>query len=375
MVITLEHNLLKLESITTLASYLISKGYKVIAPKKENNLVLFGSIRSGSEISLDHVSANNSIKEFFLPCTEEILLFRFTNKMVEIEDPPDQSQKAVIIGAKPCDTASLPILDKIFHDEFKDGFWFKKRDSTTIISIACTRCDDYCFCTSVGLSPDSKSGSDIMLIERAEAGFFVEGITAKGKRLLEGLSEILDKEEDATLYKNEGAVLASNPSFNGDCNEDIYNSNNKANLNSNNICKTCIPEKKFDFARVKQWLDNNFDDPFWTEFSRQCLGCGVCTFLCPTCHCFDIVDEGNIDKGARLKNWDSCQMKMFTMHTSGHNPRSTQDQRWRQRIMHKFRYYVDKFDSILCVGCGRCSRYCPVDMNISECLSQISNKT
>ena len=131
-------------------------------------------------------------------------------------------------------------------------------------------------------------------------------------------------------------------------------------------------EKKFDTDKVKPWLDKNFEHNVWAEFSMKCISCGACTFVCPTCHCFDIVDECTMSKGDRIKNWDGCQFKMFTLHTSGHNPRATQDQRWRQRIMHKFKYYVEKFDSTLCVGCGRCSRVCPADMNISEMLEIIS---
>jgi len=115
---------------------------------------------------------------------------------------------------------------------------------------------------------------------------------------------------------------------------------------------------------LKENLDEMYDDPFWDELHLRCLGCGVCTYLCPTCHCFDIVDEGNGAAGQRLRNWDTCQFALFTHHTSGHNPRPTGRERMRQRVMHKFNYFVSNFGDIACVGCGRCVRECPVNLDI-----------
>ncbi len=339
---TTEQNIYSLKDLDSLVDSLVSKGYRVIAPKIQGSLALFTDVKSGSEISLDQVNPNNSIKEHLFPRSEPVLTFKYESKKVDVCDPPEPAQKTVIIGAKPCDTASLPILDKLFQSDITDKFWFAKRNLTTVISVACDKCDEYCFCSSVGLSPESKKGCDMMLVKKDGGGFVAEVETDKGESLASELTDAFSK-----------AGAADNGA-------------------SRNVCSV---ETKFDSGNVKNWLDNNFEDPLWEDFSKQCIGCGACTFLCPTCHCFDIVDEGNIDGGCRLKNWDACQMKMFTMHTSGHNPRSSQDQRWRQRIMHKFRYYVDKFDDILCVGCGRCSRSCPVDMNLSECLSLIDGKS
>ncbi len=334
-----EETNLKLDNIAGLVDKLISNGYRVIAPKKQERLVLFEEVKSGTEVCLDQVNTNNSIKEFFLPRCEKVLTYKREAKKLEVEEPAVETKKTVIIGSKPCDSASLPVLDKIFGQDPVDSFWFNKRELTTVIGIACTKCDEYCFCTSVDVTPDSKSGSDIILTEGTSGKFSVASVTDKGTGLVNDLSDVFSP---------------------GDGNEKHLPISAVGN--------------KVDSGKVKEWLDNNFEDDLWEEFSRQCIGCGTCTFLCPTCHCFDIVDEGKLNKGSRLKNWDACQMETFTTHTSGHNPRSSQDQRWRQRIMHKFRYYVDKFDSILCVGCGRCSRHCPVDMNILECLLLIAKK-
>ena len=122
---------------------------------------------------------------------------------------------------------------------------------------------------------------------------------------------------------------------------------------------------------VKEQLDGMYDDPFWDELHEKCLGCAVCTYLCPTCHCFDIVDEAVNAQGRRVRNWDSCQFPLFTLHASGHNPRPSGRERMRQRIMHKFRYFVENFGEVACVGCGRCVRECPVNMDLREVLNAI----
>ena len=142
-----------------------------------------------------------------------------------------------------------------------------------------------------------------------------------------------------------------------------------------------VPEKEkvaqtreFDYKNIKNWLDNNFANNFWDTAGELCMGCAQCAFVCPTCHCFDIVDENcGLNCGRRAKNWDSCQFSLFTKHTSGHNPRDNQNKRYRQRIMHKFKYYNDKFDEILCTGCGRCSRGCEAGIDIAGILEEINH--
>ena len=117
-----------------------------------------------------------------------------------------------------------------------------------------------------------------------------------------------------------------------------------------------------------------FDAPFWDEMAFACLNCGTCTYLCPTCWCFDIQDEVYGSEGDRIRNWDSCMFPLFTLHGSGHNPRDKKVRRVRQRFMHKLKYYVDKYqDGVQCSGCGRCVRYCPVNIDIRKVCELMNN--
>jgi ferredoxin len=126
-----------------------------------------------------------------------------------------------------------------------------------------------------------------------------------------------------------------------------------------------MAERK-ELQAIEAKLGEVFDDPRWAALARKCLGCGVCAFVCPTCHCFDIVDEADAWGGSRCRNWDACAFTMFTQHGSGHNPRPEQDARYRQRVLHKFKYFPETWERLMCVGCGRCTSQCPVNLDIHQ---------
>ncbi|NLW25671.1 MAG: 4Fe-4S binding protein [Clostridia bacterium] len=115
-------------------------------------------------------------------------------------------------------------------------------------------------------------------------------------------------------------------------------------------------------------LEVIYRSPLWRELQEKCVNCGVCTFLCPTCHCFDLTDD---QKGKKVRSWDSCMFASFTKQASGHNPRPTGAERLRQRVMHKFRYFFENHGIFACVGCGRCVEKCPVNLDIREVLQRI----
>jgi ferredoxin len=277
------------------------------------------------------VHPGNSIKEFFFPRHERIYSYRFKGRRLELEDCDPQKVEQLIIGARPCDAASLVILDHVFNWDYKDKFYNERRAATTVVTVGCATFDGNCFCTSVGLGPAAEKGSDAMLYPLGNGEYEVHCLTEKGKALFAGRTQVSDKTAKPAPE----------------------------------------PDRKFDAQWVTERLKANYEDPAWKDIVLRCLGCGACAYTCPTCHCFDIGDEGTALGGSRVKNWDSCQFGMFTMHASGHNPRANQGQRQRQRIQHKFRIYPEKFGAILCTGCGNCTRNCPVGLGVLNTLAEL----
>lgn len=294
-------------------------------------LSLYGDLQDAEHLMLEGVvRPGDSIKKYFLPRNEDIYHYKFVGHKVEIENIDFKPPERIIIGARPCDAAALPILDKVFNWEYIDEFYNRRRQATTVVTIGCSQWDDSCFCTSVGLSPASEKGSDVLLLP-LDDDYEVKCLTDKGAALFAG--------NMATSEKS--AQVPSGPA------------------------------QKFFPEEVEAFLQVNYENPVWRDIALSCLGCGACAYTCPTCHCFDITDEGNARCGKRVKNWDCCQFNMFTKHASGHNPRANQAQRQRQRIQHKFRIYPEKFGEILCTGCGNCARNCPVGLGVLPAMEKI----
>jgi formate hydrogenlyase subunit 6/NADH:ubiquinone oxidoreductase subunit I len=301
-------------------------------------------------IDTDNIQLNSktgptkiSFKEYFFPKSETLFYYKQNQNDVELTDSKLTDKKSVILGAKPCDAASLPALEKVFSWDYQDDFFNDRIANTFIIGLACNYSDEYCFCNSVGLNQNSEKGSDIFLTEQNDGSYHAKVITQKGKDFIAAFKECFSRVADSTEPPEQ---------------------------------EISSQTRKFDYQNIKSWLDKNFENSFWNTAGELCMGCAQCAFVCPTCHCFDIVDENcGLNCGRRAKNWDSCQFSLFTKHTSGHNPRDNQNKRYRQRIMHKFKYYNDKFEEILCTGCGRCSRGCEAGIDIADILEQIDNLT
>jgi sulfhydrogenase subunit beta (sulfur reductase) len=184
----------------------------------------------------------------------------------------------------------------------------------------------------VGGGPGETKGSDILLTPLDKDRYLAEVLTEKGKAVVALAPQLFAAADGAA----KDGVLAKVP-------------------------------VRFKPEELPSRLAGLFDrTEVWVDQSIRCIGCGACAFVCPTCSCFDIQDERDRRGGLRLRCWDSCGFGQFTLHASGHNPRSKQSERWRQRVMHKFSYQPQRLSTIGCVGCGRCSRSCPVDMNLAQ---------
>jgi formate hydrogenlyase subunit 6/NADH:ubiquinone oxidoreductase subunit I len=332
-----EKYIIKHELIFELLNREKDGGTRIIAPVNRNEKLIFEVLNSTDEIVTDYIQTEMSAKFAVFPKYEEILHYTFIDGDIRIEDEKDTSVPTIVYGTRPCDAGSFAVLDAVFMDGHDDMFYCNRRKQTAVISLSCSKADKNCFCTSVGISPGDTAGSDILLTDTGNGEYLAEILTSEGERLI---SPFKDKIKTADGVEKE-KYLAD------------------------------VPEQ-FNVDNLLKITESSFDNPVYLNQSLRCLGCGVCSYVCPSCSCFDIQDEVVSTTGVRIRCWDSCGFSHFTLHTSWHNPRSMQGKRWRQRIMHKFYYQPDTLKVIGCVGCGRCSRACPADMNIIDHLKTIS---
>ncbi|GAB6008370.1 4Fe-4S dicluster domain-containing protein [Dysgonomonas reticulitermitis] len=325
------------KSLMDWLSQILQDNKQVYAPVPKGDKTDFKHIKSVDEISMNHIQTTQSAKAIAFPRTEKLFSYTRQKGDVTLQDyDTSVIPETVVFGIHPCDAAGFKPLSGIFNWDTKDLPFNERMKHTTLIGVSCTQCDEYCFCTSVNGSPGNIAGSDILLTPIKKEGYLVEIVTEKGSALVEKYSNLFE----AAPEVNKEDFLADVP-------------------------------VRFSLDDLQGKISGMFESEVWKKQSERCLGCGACAFVCPTCACFDIQEESKGSTGSRLRCWDACGFSLFTVHASGHNPRETQSQRWRQRLLHKFSYMPERLDVRGCTGCGRCSRACPVDMNICEHLEAI----
>jgi ferredoxin len=317
--------------------------FKIYGPVEKNSLRCYSEVKSSNEINLDF-QIKISSKEILLPRCETLFTYKL-GKEVRLAESPGEAGPSILFGIPPCEARGLALIEKAFTSgDFQDVYYLRRKRKIVIISKSCEKPGSTCFCTAVGGSPYGKEGVDVSLHDLGDRYLF-EAVSEGGEELLHSLHGYRDATQD-------------------DFEEAQHN--RKASEES---IKT-----QLELSNIEEKLETMFDDSIWDMLHQKCVGCGVCTYLCPTCYCFDIVDESSGFQGQRVRIWDSCQFPLFTLQGSGENPRHSGKERMRQRIMHKFNYYPRNYGGIACVGCGRCVRECPVNLDIREVLKLIYDK-
>ena len=307
----------------------LAENRSLVAPKRVADSILFQKIDNTEEIVFNFYNTNFPPKEFFFPASESIFSVEKQDGQVKLI-PTAIGGEIVIFGIRPCDAKGIATLDLPYLEEPGDALYIQHRKRTSLIGLSCLSACPECFCTSMDTGPDDASNFDVMLTE-VEDGYIVQIVTERGKALL--------PEEFLTIKE----VAPPPPPL-----------------------VSPVPSKG-----ITDKMRHAFDNPYWGQLADRCLHCNICSYVCPTCYCFDARDYANKKRVDRVRSWESCQSPGFTKIAGGYDPRANKGFRLRQRFGHKLIYFPEHFGILNCSGCGRCVRACPVNIDIREIIDDI----
>ena len=327
----------------------IAQVNELYLPVKNGNQVNFGAWTEESEVSLDTLKTVKSAKDAFFPQSENLYTCTTEDKKIKIEPEKLKEQDFVIFGMKACDVRGVEVLDKVFLSEPVDSFYAARRNHGIIVAMACNEPEESCFCSVFGIDCAEPNGIADVAVWSKDNDLYWKSLSEKGEKLTEAVKELLTDadEKDVEPLKDE--------------------------------IRSIVKKLPYTDLSLEGWdgsaTEEKFNSEVWDELYKPCLACGTCTFVCPTCQCYDIKDYNTGNGVQRYRCWDSCMYSDFTMMAHGNN-RTSQMQRFRQRFMHKLVYFPANNDGMYsCVGCGRCVDKCPSSLNIVKVIKAFGKRS
>ncbi len=316
---------------------------RVVAPVNKEGKYVFGDISGPQDIAEGYIPTLLPPKKYVFPPKEDLL--QFTVGESPSVEPTIEAEPLVVFGVRPCDINGIRLLDKVFMDDIVDPNYAARREQISIIGIDCEEhCDEHCFCESIG-SLAVSSGYDLFLTDMGKYWMVNVG-TKKGGALMFKYASVREADSDsvAALLRNERDKIHK------------------------------FPRRFTDSATmVPMLLLGSYTSDVWNENGDKCLACGACNLTCPTCNCFDVLDVMNLQMtgGTRERKWDGCMLEEFAAVAGGENFRKNRSNRIRHRMYRKLKYQAQRFGEPFCVGCGRCGRQCPVDINVPDMVNNL----
>lgn len=275
------------------------------------------------------------VKQYFLPAQEETFIFDRAKKKISVSRPGKKS--SLIFGLNLRDTEALIQLDEIMRKPQPDFFYFQKRDSVTIISII----DED--------GPLPHLGVDLLLEKISPDEYKTHILTEKGKKIsqskfFEEIAEVRPK----SVEQPENKVMSE-------------------------LRKLLLDAELLKDA--VEWSWNGYPE-MWEKLAKQCLGCGICTYVCPLCYCFSIEDRCLLDNKTCTKSrkWTSCVLPEFSRISGGRSFHPTLKERYYNWFFHKFVRGYKEYGKSQCVACGRCQKYCPAGVDIEQILLELTDE-
>ncbi len=311
---------------------------------------LFDRAEDPAAIRLDAAISYNPPKSVVFPQAERILSYRYdkdTRTAAIARD--DLVRPKALVGIRACDLTGLLCLDRFYlGQEYVDEVYRDHRKKMFIVAVTCVRPFPQCFCVCTDSGPAPREGYDVALTAVGDEYLFETG-SEKGEVLARKLG-LKEAGPDAVALKAK-TVDASIARFDAEATQ------NKAWI-----------------SRVMNRITMGFISPdVWEYIGDQCFECGACSFVCPTCSCFNIEDVNTREGGTdRKRSWDSCSYEGYTRMAGDHNPRHPVEDRRNKRFFCKLSFSQSKkYLRPGCVGCGRCNRVCPGDIGIANVVTYI----
>ena len=317
----------------------IAENQELYLPVEVSGQVNYKAWTPDAKVSLETLKTVKSPKDAFFPQSENLYTVQRDGKKLSIQPEALKEQNFVVFGMKACDIQGVKVLDNVFLSDPVDSFYAARREHGTIVAMACHEPEESCFCKVFGI--DCAEPTADVATWMVDGELYWKALTDKGEALTKAVESLLTEADGTDAEKLETEKTA---------------------------IRAIVEKLPYSDLSLEGWngdaLTEKFNSPVWEELYKPCLACGTCTFVCPTCQCYDIKDYDTGHGVKRYRCWDSCMYSDFTMMAHGNN-RTSQLQRFRQRFMHKLVYYPANNNGMYsCVGCGRCVEKCPASLNI-----------
>lgn len=324
----------------------MAKTQDLFLPIRKADQTNYGLWTEEVQVDLDTLKTVKSGKDCFFPQSETLYNCKKEDGKLSIDPAKLTDEPFVVFGMRACDVQGLKVLDNVFLNDPVDSFYAARREHGTVVAIACHEPEETCFCKVFGIDA-ANPAADVAAWFVGEELYW-KALTEKGETLTESVKALFTAADEKAVEEEKKQIQA--------------------------IIEK-LPFSHLDLSRfTPERTMELFDSPLWEEMYKPCLACGTCTFVCPTCQCYDIKDFNTGSGVQRYRCWDSCMYSDFTMMAHG-NMRTSQMQRFRQRFMHKLVYYPANNDGMFsCVGCGRCVSKCPASLNIVKVIKKLGGE-